>query len=142
MKLISNFLEMPTALRVISTLSLLTPFLMLGTMLTGGLGVLGEDSAGGYRFSVSYVELSLVFMSSFPISLCGFLMLNRKSKVQHWYIVTWIVLIASPIFMETTRQNMDFFIKDLLIGVLVGVAISLYLVFGKDAKLYFRSEPI
>lgn len=140
MKMAKNFAGMPFALKVILGVSVLAPVFLLGTILSGGLGVVGRDPIVGYGKAGNAIELLLIFISSLPMSLCALLIVNGVFRARYWYIVTWVALIASPILMETTRKDVYILLVESSFGLIVGAAISYYIVFGDKPKQYFSRK--
>lgn len=132
-------MAMPTALKIVTAISLLSPLIAVGSILTGNVATLSDQS---YRFGAAknLPELILVVLATIPVFFCALLILNKKNTVRYLYPLPWLLLCISPLLLESVRSQPSSFLVETTFNVLIGVLIGLYLIFSVSSKNYFKGK--
>jgi len=133
-----NFNDMPVILKLITGFGLLAPALTILTIVTGGLGVVGEQPPQGYGFADNYMELILVLVLTIPIFLSSFFMLRVSSASRYWYAFGWASFFLSPVAFESNRADIQIFLIGAAFNLSLGGVIVGYLFLGRQAVKYFH----
>lgn len=129
---------MPFSLRVLVALGLLAPVLVLSSIFTGITGPGGVEVS--YATGGSPVEFFLVFLSSIPIALAAFYLMRRSGLARYFYVVGWMLVCFSPLFLSPVREDLSSFIVSASFNALIAIGIGVYLCANQKIRSYFNEK--
>ncbi len=135
-----RFFAMPFPLKIIFVSGLLSPVIVVGSVLTGT--ILPEDAPvfalGAAR---NLAELMLATAATVPAAIVAILMFLKRKVAILLFPLGYTAASLAPIFLAAFREDTDHMISSVLSALAVGVAASAYLFSSGMVRRYFeRSE--
>ena len=136
--LIENFKQMPSIMKMMVVVGLLSPLLAYLTVKDANI-VQRYIESESYKQSLNSIEIILFFLSSVPLFLASFSILARKALSRIFFFVGWVLICLSPLAFTLIRQALpELFLVDLSFNAAIGLAILAYVYLNKDARAYFQ----
>lgn len=137
-RLLNNFMEMPSGIRILCCLGLIFPAISVSSVLSGEIAYpLVFDEA--YGVARNLFELILVGLASVPMLIGAALMLTRHRSGGFVYPLGLLASYFSPFMLAAFRETFEYIVLYALSGVIAVAFVSGYIFMSRDVDRYFRN---
>ncbi|WP_157092197.1 hypothetical protein [Thioalkalivibrio nitratireducens] len=137
--MISSFLEMPFALKLMFIAGLLSPLLTLGATLTGSI-IPSGDPAWQYGAAKNLFELFVIVGLMVPASISAILLARRWRSSRFLFVASYFIACVAPFSIESFREELHDTSAYVLAAIFTSVVILFYILFSRRVRVYFQTS--